>query len=79
MEAILRSDLDKAVKLGEIEVFTAEQLKNFVVVSNDTIEKSVEGKADMMAEVAATVRSFKPFLVWDDDTLEKSIQFVRPV
>jgi len=78
METILKSDLDKGVKLGEIEVFTAEQIKSYVEQSNDAIEKSIGDKDALRSEVATEVKSFRPIKVWDDTTLEKSIQFIRP-
>jgi len=78
METILKSDLEKSVKLGEVEVFTAEQIKQFATDAYEEIQKSVDGQDKMYAEVASEVKSFKPIKVWDDKTLEKSIMFIRP-
>jgi len=78
MESTLQSELDKQVKLGEIEVFTPEQIKSFVDDANAVISKSEGSKESMFKEIADEVKSFKPILVYDDKTLEKSIKMWRP-
>lgn len=77
METTLQSELNKQVKLGEIEVFTAEQIKSFVEESNAEIQKSTGNKDVEFKQVADEVKSFTPIIVYADDTLEKSIRFFR--
>lgn len=77
METILQSDLNKSLKLGEVECFTSEQIKSYAQEAYDEINKSTGGKEALMKEVADEIRSFKPFLVVNDDDLSKSIKFIR--
>ena len=80
MENLLRSEVERSVKLGEIECFTTDQIRNFTKESYEEINKSVnkEVREEMIEWVALEVKSFRPVEVTDDDTLKKSIQFIRP-
>jgi hypothetical protein len=78
MKSILQSELNQSVKLGEVEFFTAEQLKQFATDSYNEIQKSTDGKEALYKEVADEVKSFTPIMVIDDSTLSKSIKFIRP-
>ena len=80
MKSYLKSEVEKSVKLGEIECFTADQIRNFTTESYNEINKSIDNdsKEKQINEVALEVKSFSPIEVTDDVTLKKSIQFIRP-
>jgi hypothetical protein len=78
MKTVLKSDLDKLVEIGEVEVFTPTQLKSYVEMSNDAISKSEGSRDDLYKSVVDEMRSFEPVTMWDDDTLQKSTVMVRP-
>jgi len=80
MENLLRSEIEKSVKLGEIECFTSDQIRNFTKESYEEINKSIdkEAREEMIEWVALEVKSFRPVEITDDNTLQKSVQFIRP-
>ena len=79
MKSYLKSEVEKLVKLGEIECFTADQIRNFTTESYNEINKSIDNdsKEKQINEVALEVKSFTPIEVTDDITLMKSILFIR--
>ena len=79
MKSYLKSEVEKSVKLGEIECFTADQIRNFTTESYNEINKSIDNdsKERQINEVALEVKSFSPIEVTDDVTLMKSILFIR--
>lgn len=78
MQEILKSDLDSRVTLGEIEVFSSDQLKSYAQQSYDEIQKSNDSEREShLKQVASEIRSFKPIMVTDDITLHKSVMFYR--
>lgn len=80
MQEILKSDLDSRVTLGEIEVFSSDQLKSYAQQSYDEIQKSNDSERNVqLKQVADEIRSFKPIMVTDDVTLQKSVMFYREI
>lgn len=81
MNTIHQEDLDKKVKLNELEVFTANQLKQFAEENMNEINKSEGSKDELMKAVADEIKSFIPYKSIGTDQeghVTQSIVFIRP-
>ena len=81
MKTFTKEDFEKSVKMNDLEVFTPGQIKAFVSSAGSEIEKSIEGKEDLMKSIADEVRSLTPNKVWGKDEngkLDYQILMTRP-
>lgn len=81
MKSYTQGELDKLVKLNDLDCFTQSQIINFVTEANEIIVKSGEGKDEINKAVADEIRTFTPVEVWNTDFtghIRKSISFIRP-
>ena len=79
METIYKGDLDRLVKLGQLEVYTQDQVKMFVKENQSEITKSVEGAEELEAEVNDIIKGLAPYKVSSlvKGKLHQEVMFVR--
>ena len=67
METIHQTELDKRVKLNELEAFTPEQVKIYAEENLALSKEEGANKDDIMKSVADEIRTFTPFKVIGSD------------
>ena len=80
MQTIHKDDLDRKIKLNEVEAFTYEQVKLFAEENMNEIAKSEGSKDEIMKAVADEIKSFSPIKVISANAeghLQEDFMFVR--
>ena len=80
MQTIHKDDLDRKIKLNEVEAFTYAQLQMFVNENNSLIEKSEGSKEDIQKAIVDEIKSFSPIKVISANSeghLQEDFMFVR--